>query len=236
MKIHYLQHVPFEDPGKITDWAQEKGYPMSGTKMYAREELPGVDDFDWLVIMGGPMNIYEEQEFPWLKKEKKFISEAIGQGKTVIGVCLGAQLISDAIGGKVIRNPVKEIGWFPIQFTPEGEASPLFSSFPSQPVVFHWHGDTFTSLPEGTTWVARSVGCFNQAFVYKENVVGLQFHLEMTRQGIERIIQNCRDELTEGTFIQSAEEMISQSGYIEENHKFLYLLLNRLENQWQKNR
>ncbi|HBI02563.1 MAG TPA: amidotransferase [Paenibacillaceae bacterium] len=232
MRIHYLQHVPFEDPGYIGVWAKEKGHSMTGTKLYANEALPKMDEFDWLVIMGGPMNIYEEHTYPWLAKEKVFIAEAIRHEKIILGVCLGAQLIADVIGGKVIRNPVKEIGWFPIQLTPEGENSPLFSSFPLQPVVFHWHGDTFTSLPEGTTWVARSEGCFSQVFVYKENIVGLQFHLEMTLDGIKRILENCGDEMTEGTFIQQAEVILSQSTNIEENHMLLYLLLDELEGHW----
>lgn len=232
MRIHYLQHVPFEDPGYIGVWAEEKGYTMTGTKMYANEVLPGMDEFNWLVIMGGPMNIYEEHTYPWLVKEKVFIAEAIRHEKTILGVCLGAQLIADVIGGKVIRNPVKEIGWFPIQLTPDGKNNVLFSEFPANPVVFQWHGDTFTSLPEGTTWVAQSEGCYSQAYVYKENIVGLQFHLEMITDGIKRIIQNCGDEMTEGTYIQQANEILSHSLNIEENHRLMYLLLDGLESQW----
>ena len=129
MRIHYLQHVSFEDLGNIGVWAKEKGHSMTGTKLFANEVLPEMEEFDWLVIMGGPMNIYEEQEFPWLLKEKRFIAEAIRQNKTVIGVCLGAQLIADVIGGKVVKNPVREIGWFPIGFTSEAENPHYFNPF-----------------------------------------------------------------------------------------------------------
>ena len=122
MRIHYLQHVPFENPGSILTWAEENNCFVSSTKLYQNDSLPGQKDFDWLVIMGGPMNIYEEKNYHWLTEEKIFIKESIAAGKIVIGLCLGGQLLADAIGGKVTANPCKEIGWFPIRLSGEWSA------------------------------------------------------------------------------------------------------------------
>lgn len=204
MRIHYFQHVPFEGLGCIGPWALENGHEISVTRFYLGELPPAVDELDWLIVMGGPMNIYEEAEYPWLVQEKQSIGEAIRGGKIVLGICLGAQLIADVLGAKVTKNAHKEIGWFHIEMT--AGASPLFDFRPASPLVFHWHGDTF-GLPPGAVHVARSEGCENQAFVYDGRVVALQFHLEFTPQSLEAILPNCASELVEGKYIQTAEEM-----------------------------
>ncbi len=148
MKLHYIQHVPFEGPANIGDWARSQGWSLSATHLYRGDKLPAPGEFDWLVVMGGPMNIYEEDQYPWLAAEKKSIGKAIEAGKIVLGVCLGAQLIADVLGGRVVRNEHKEIGWFPVSLRPEGVESPVFRSFPPEFQALHWHGDTF-SLPPG---------------------------------------------------------------------------------------
>lgn len=158
MRLHYLQHVPFENPGSILTWAKENGHAITSTQLYQNDALPEQQDFDWLVVMGGPMNIYEEEIYPWLAAEKLFIGEAIAAGKVIIGLCLGGQLIADVIGGKVTQNPHKEIGWLPIQLSEEVRSTPLFSFFPEQPIVFQWHGDTFSVLPDDATCIAQSDG------------------------------------------------------------------------------
>ncbi len=104
MRLHYIQHVPFEGPANIQIWAENQGWQISGTHLYRLEKLPSPDEVDWLVIMGGPMNIYEEKEYPWLASEKEFIGTAIENGKIVLGICLGAQLIAGVLGGRVVRN------------------------------------------------------------------------------------------------------------------------------------
>jgi GMP synthase-like glutamine amidotransferase len=120
-----------------------------------------VDGFDWLIVMGGPMNVYQYRDYPWLRAERRVIRDAVSANKRVLGVCLGAQLIADALGGKVFQNDHKEIGWFPVSAVPEGADSPFV--FPHETTVFHWHGDT-VSLPPGGVWLARSPGCEHQAF------------------------------------------------------------------------
>lgn len=204
MRIHYFQHVPFEGLGCIEPWALENGHQISVTRFYLGELPPAVEELDWLIVMGGPMNIYEEAEYPWLAQEKQCIGEAIRKGKVVLGICLGAQLIADALGAKVTRNTYKEIGWFSIEMT--AGASPLFDFLPPKPLTFHWHGDTF-ELPPGAVHVARSEACENQAFIYDGRVIGLQFHLEFTPQSLKAILPNCANELVDGKYIQTAEAM-----------------------------
>src|SRR5690606_32591469 len=114
---------------------------------------------------------------PWMKEEKKLIEKAILKGKRVIGICLGAQLIADVLGARVFPNKEKEIGWFPIELTEEGQKSPFFAGFNKTETVFHWHGDTF-EIPKGAEHIASSKVCENQAFLFDHKVLGLQFHLE----------------------------------------------------------
>lgn len=229
MRIHYLQHVPFENPGSILTWANKNECTITATHVYKDEKLPEISEFDWLVVMGGPMNIYEEDQYPWLKAEKELIKKAIEANKLVLGICLGSQLIADVIGGKVVPNNRKEIGWFPIKFNQDGKASPLFSSFPESPVVFHWHGDTFTDLPEEAKIIAESAACKNQAFIYKKRVFGFQFHLENTAPIIEDLIENCGDEMIAGEYVQLPEEVRSHPEYILQDNQWMAEFLTQLK-------
>lgn len=228
MRIHYLQHVPFENPGRILNWAEKNNCAVTATHLYKNEALPDSAAFDWLVVMGGPMNIYEEQEYPWLSAEKQLIKKAIEQGKLVLGICLGSQLIADVIGAKVVRNKQPEIGWFPIALSEKTRLSPAFSFFPENPVVFHWHGDVVADLPAAAVVIAESEACGNQGFVYKDRVFGLQFHLENTRPIIEALIENCGDELTKGDFIQPAEVIRAQQEYMLQDNLLMDQFLDQL--------
>lgn len=227
MRIHYLEHVPFENPANIEKWAKDRGYPLSATRFHCSDSLPEISSIDWLVIMGGPMNIYEENKYPWLTQEKKFIEQAIKREKVVIGVCLGAQLIADVLGEKVFPNQYKEIGWFPIQFTKEARASSLFDFLPQELNVFHWHGDTF-ELPAGATRLAQSEACDNQGFIYNKKVLALQFHLEVRPNNVRQIISHCKNELVEGRYIQKPEEMLSQQEAFKKISKVMESILNKL--------
>jgi GMP synthase-like glutamine amidotransferase len=234
MRIHYLQHVPFENPGSILVWADKNGCQVTSTQLYNQAILPKQQDFDWLVVMGGPMNIYEEEKFPWLAAEKIFIRESIDAGKVVIGLCLGGQLIADVIGGKVTRNPCQEIGWLTVRLSEEVRLSPLFSFFPATPVVFQWHGDTFSVLPEEARCIAESDACKHQAFVYRKRVFGFQYHMENTAEIIVGLIENCRDEMVPGAYVQTPEELLSHPEYIEQDNQWMDMFLTRLENMYQK--
>lgn len=203
MKVHVLQHAPFEDLGSIRFCLDQRGAEISYTRCFAGERVPRLAEFDLLIAMGGPMSVNDEQDFPWLKDEKLLIQNAIARDIPVLGVCLGAQLIAGALGARVYPNPVKEIGWFPIHAVERAESSFVF---PSACTVFHWHGETF-DLPEGATPLARSEACEHQAFQLKRNVIGLQFHLEMTPESTLAMVENCRHELIPDRYVQSEAEL-----------------------------
>jgi len=228
MRIHVLQHVPFEGPAGIGDWATRKGHPITTTPLFEHGRLPDMEAFDWLVVMGGPMGVRDEADYPWMANEKALIGTAIAAGKTMIGVCLGAQLIAEALGTRVYRNAHREIGWFPIELTDQGRTSDLFAFLPQRLQVFHWHGDTF-DLPAGAVHLAYSEGCEHQAFLYADRVLGLQFHLESTPASVADLGANCVDEIVPGTYVQDAERMRTATGedYARINQA-LFGILDRL--------
>jgi GMP synthase-like glutamine amidotransferase len=225
MRVHYFQHVPFEGPAGIADWAGQRGHTLSRSQLYAAEDLPQQADFDSLVLMGGPMGVYDEREHPWLVAEKAFLRDTIAARKPVVGVCLGAQLIAEVLGARVFRNLYKEMGWFPIDLTEEGRRSPLFDGLPQRLDVFHWHGDTF-DLPPSAVHLARSKGCAHQAFLYQGRVLGLQFHIESTPDSVQQIVEAGVDELVPAKYIQSAERILAATAedYARINQALLCIL------------
>jgi GMP synthase-like glutamine amidotransferase len=225
MKIHYFQHVPFEGLGNIEDWIRAGNYPLSATRFYAADPLPKLDEIDWLIIMGGPMGVYEDTKYSWLTVEKNFIGASIQAGKKVLGICLGAQLIAAALGEKVYPHVHKEIGWFPLKLTDEGIRSNVLRGFPAELLAFHWHGDTF-HLPRGATLLAETFACRNQAFAYGNKVVGLQFHLDFTRENVEKLIENCTAELVEAPYIQTPEQMLHTAVQFGNIQKHMYKMLD----------
>ncbi len=226
MRVHYLQHEPYESLGCIDDWINKKGYSLSATRFFKDTNLPGLSDFDFLIVMGGPMGVYDDDKYPWLKEEKDFIKSSISNNKIVLGICLGSQLVANTLGAKVYKNKFKEIGWFPISIKNEHK---FFIDFPNEVEVFHWHGDTF-NLPNGAVHIAESSVCKNQAFVFNNRVVGLQFHFEVTMNSIKEMLNNGSEELIPGKYIHSAKEIIEKSYLTERNNELMFKLLERLIN------
>lgn len=221
MKIHYFQHAPFEGLGIIEDWIKRPGNSITATKFYEDQKLPFVDLFEVLIVMGGPMSIYDEKQYSWLNSEKKLIEKAIAANKKVLGICLGAQLIADVLGAKVYKNQEKEIGWMPVEYIADRPATPLFSSVPKKHVTFHWHGDTF-DLPEGATRFASSEGCLNQGFFLNENVLAIQYHMEVTKPLVRMYVEEGMEELVNGKYIQKGDVIINQEDTLyENNHEYL---------------
>ncbi|MGQ0698481.1 MAG: type 1 glutamine amidotransferase [Panacagrimonas sp.] len=179
MHVHWLQHAEHEDLGCIAPWLAARGAQVSMTRLHAGEPPPTTPDFDALIVMGGPMNIYEHESHPWLVPEKELIRSAIDADRRVLGICLGSQLIADVLGGPVSRNAHTEVGWFEVSLNAEGRVHPWFADWPERFEAFHWHSDTF-AIPRGAQNLMASEACAHQGFVYGDRIVGLQFHLEVT--------------------------------------------------------
>lgn len=207
-RAHYLQHVPFEGLGSIGAWLDAHGYAVTATRFFDEDgaRLPDAGDVDLVVVMGGPMSVNDEAAYPWLVPERAFLRRVVDAGKPVLGVCLGAQLLAGAMGARVVPNPVKEIGWYPVQAVPAGDESVF--RFPAELEVFHWHGETF-ELPGGAIRLARSEACANQAFQLGPTAIGLQFHLETTPESARELVAHCRDELQPSRFVQSEPEILA---------------------------
>jgi GMP synthase-like glutamine amidotransferase len=208
MRAHYLQHVPFEGLGSIESWLKKSGYAVTNSRLFQPVKLPDVNEIDLLIVMGGPMSVNNEGDYSWLVPEKKFIRCAIEAGKSVLGICLGAQLIASALGARVYPNQHKEIGWFPVQAIPSSNKSQF--CFPLSMDVFHWHGETF-DLPSGAIHLAKSEACRNQAFQIGNSTIGLQFHLETTPESASELVSHCRDELIPAQYVQTERGILSVS-------------------------
>jgi len=199
-KIHCLQHVRFEGPANIARWAELRKHELTTTRLYAGESLPDLAELDRLVVMGGPMSANDDREYEWMRPEKALIEAALTEGRPVLGVCLGAQLIADVLGARVYRNAEKEIGWFPIHRAAELPPQSPFGGVPETFTPLHWHGDTF-DLPAGARRLASSEGCVNQAFEH-HSALALQFHIEATKQSVDALLRHCSDELDVGPYQQ----------------------------------
>ncbi|HUB68353.1 MAG TPA: type 1 glutamine amidotransferase [Candidatus Methylacidiphilales bacterium] len=224
MKINVLQHAVSEGPGEIGAWAGRRGNFVREHHLYRGDALPATDSFDLLVVMGGEMNIYQYRDYPWLKPERQLIEAALNGGKRVIGVCLGGQLIADALGSRVTQNPDWEMGWFPIAFSDEGRA--VYPELPGSASVLHWHSDTF-GLPAGATRLASSPACPEQGYVIPGKCLGLQFHLEVDPPLVKQFVAS-QGYWPEGPWVQKPEEIMAQApAHCEANKRFLCGMLDR---------
>ncbi len=181
MKVFYLQFIDIEGPETLAMSLQEKGCSADIIKLYEGQSLPdGLDGINAVVCLGGPMNVYEEDKYPYLKEVDIFIKEVLKKKIPYLGLCLGSQLLAKASGGKVVKSPVEEIGWYKARLLDD----PLFKDVDGLLDVFHWHGDMFAPSPDARL-IATGDGCPNQAFRVGANAYGLQFHVEITRESID---------------------------------------------------
>jgi GMP synthase-like glutamine amidotransferase len=220
--------VPFEGLGCMKPYFINKGHQLSSTHLYLNEPLPQLHNFDWLIVMGGPMGVSDELHYPWLSKEKSLIKSSIESGKIVLGICLGAQFIADALGSKVYKNSHREIGWFPINVTKQLDNTIFQGVFPQGIDVFHWHGETF-EIPTSGVLVASSEACQNHGFIVENRIVGLQFHLETTLGSAKTLIENCRNELDGSKFVQNEKDILEKEKRFLPINKLMIAVLKRLE-------
>ena len=198
MRMAVLQHVEFEGPAAVADWAAARGVPLRLFPLHRDATLPSLSDFDMLTVMGGPMSANDEARLGWLGPEIALVREAIAADKTVLGICLGAQIIAKALGARVYPGSAKEIGWFPVQRT---GSQPFFDGLPESFTPFHWHGETF-DLPREATPLAKSKITETQAFAVGQRVLGLQFHMEATEKSVRALLRSAAHEIGHGAFEQ----------------------------------
>ncbi len=195
MRALVLQHVAVEGPGTLASYLDARGWTLETAALYEGAHLPeDAQGYQAVIVMGGPMGVYDEAEYPFLPDEHQFLRRVLAQGVPVLGICLGSQLLAKALGARVYRNPQKEIGWYTVDLTPAAAADPLFAGLTSPVPVFQWHGDAF-DLPVGATPLAASPLCPLQAFRYGDRVYGLLFHLELTPTVIQSWLEVFHNEL-----------------------------------------
>ncbi len=233
MRVHCLQHLKNETLGNIGIWIAKKGHKLTKTLPYEDSLFPDPEEFDLLLIMGGTMSVYQEEKYSWLKPEKEFVGKVIETGKPVLGSCFGAQMIADVLGGKVTKNPYKEIGWHTVRYM-EGKNpkdirnSELPSCMFPEFTGFMWHGDTF-EIPAGAMKLFESEACSNQGFIYNGNVIGLQFHPEADRQWVRNLIKVSGHELVPGKYIQPEREIYGQESFFENSMNLAFSLMDWFE-------
>jgi GMP synthase-like glutamine amidotransferase len=179
MRALVIMHVESEGPGVFGALLQEAGAQVRVARLHLGDALPEPRELDLALSMGGPMNVYEEEQHPFLRAETRFLQAAAAIDLPVLGICLGAQMIAKAAGAPVTRNHVEEVGWSTVSLTAAGRADPLFRGLPALLPVFQWHGDTF-GIPAGGALLATGEECRHQALRFGRSY-GLQFHLEAER-------------------------------------------------------
>ncbi len=227
MRFHCIQHVPFEGPGSIRPWLEAGGHALVPVHPYAGEPLPAPAAVEGLIVMGGPMSVHDEAAHPWLAEEKRFLEAVLAAGRPLLGICLGGQLLAQVLGAEVVPGPHKEIGWFEVSRAPAVADAALGGFLPPRLRAFHWHGETF-GIPAGALHLASSEACSNQGFVYAEQVVALQFHLETTPESARALIEHGADDLLPGPYVQTPETMLAEPARFAEANGVMGELLARL--------
>jgi GMP synthase-like glutamine amidotransferase len=234
LRLRVFQHVPHEGLGSLESYFVARGAEIAYTRLFTGELPPSRDAFDFLIVLGGPMNVDDEALYPWLAPEKAAIRAALDAGKPVLGLCLGAQLMAVALGGKVTRNLHREIGWWPVERLAEAKGNWAAQCFPASFTAFHWHGDTF-SIPAGATSLFCSEGCAHQGFAWGDHAVALQFHPEITADAINAWIAAAEAEggaeLRSSAYVQDGATMQREAAdgrVVADSNRWMAALLDAL--------
>ncbi|MBJ6109921.1 type 1 glutamine amidotransferase [Hymenobacter sp. BT523] len=221
--------MPDEGPGHAADWLAAHGHTLTCTKLFESNPVfPVLPDFDALLLLGGAMSVHDEDRLPWLRNEKAFIHETLRAGKITLAICLGAQLVAEALGAEVKPNHAPEIGFWTVRFSAKSLAHPLLRGWPEKATLLHWHLDTFT-VPPGAMRVGMSAGCATQGFVWGDGVIGLQFHPEMTVAMVEQLMAfEGHEQAEEQEFVQTAEQIRAKLKSVWKGRKLLESLLANL--------
>jgi GMP synthase (glutamine-hydrolysing) len=225
MRMAVLQHVEFEGPAAVADWAVGRGVPLRLFHLHCDTPLPSLSHFDMLTVMGGPMSANDEAQLGWLRPEIGLVRQAIAADKIVLGICLGAQIIAKALGARVYPGSAKEIGWFPVERTTGSH--PLFDGLPDSFTPFHWHGETF-DLPHGAKLLAKSEITETQAFAVGQRVLALQFHMEATAESVRALLKGAAHEIGHGVFEQQPDAILASLNQCASLRPLLDTVLDRL--------
>lgn len=227
MNLVCLQHAAWEGPGALASWAKKAGHTLTVIRLDKGQPLPPVNSIDGAIILGGPMSVHDTDTLPWLRTERRFIESSIGSERVVIGFCLGAQQIAMVLGAQVRKAPLREIGWFPVQWRKTAATQLMRGLTPDATPVFHWHGEAF-DIPLGASHLAASGPCPHQAFAYGKHVLAFQFHMEVTAAYVQSWIKHGGDDIKAGgRYVQSPEEMLKGVTHIPANVALLNTLLTR---------
>ena len=225
----YFSITPLEGLGTIKHWLESHQASITYHKFFEDQSIPNIDDYDALIIMGGPMSVNDEEEHSWIPDAVKTIKRAIDSNKKVLGICLGAQLIAKSLGAIVKPNQHREIGLHPI--SPVKTSNTDVFNFPNPLNVIHWHSQTF-DIPINANHIAQSKACSNQGFQIGKNVIGLQFHLELDKDSLKSLVKEFKDQLIQDQYVHNEGRINSITDEeFEIMQKNLVNLLNYLFNK-----
>ena len=227
LRVHCIQHVPGNGPGNISNWAASRGH-----RLVARRPDDGLgtielDEVDFLIVMGGLPSAWEEDLYPWLRSEKELMRQCLSAGKPLLGICLGAQMLADVIGGRVVRNTHAEIGWWEIHRHASARRSSVLSLLPERFTPMSWHQDV-VELPPGIGSLAGSAVSPNQAFEGGPRAWGLQCHMEYTPQDLKTMVSQHLQSTPDGAFVQTGEQILAGQESIRTIEPLFHRLLDAM--------
>lgn len=209
--IVIIKHIDIEGPGTFKEYLVSAGFAFRIVNLAKNEALPSLDECKAIVSLGGPMNVYETDKYPFLTKEESFLKEALAERKPILGICLGAQILAKITGAAVEKTTTKEIGWCDVELTQEASSDPLFEGLGQRFSVFQWHEDTF-GIPIGGRLLAEGAKCRNQAFRFGDCAWGLQFHPEITKDMIVEWLDYYQNDL-------DRDKLLNDYSKIEDKYK-----------------